>query len=42
MYNTSGSSPTLIDCNFEDNSADYGGGMFNHDGSSPMLTNCSF
>jgi subtilisin-like proprotein convertase family protein len=40
MYNSNGS-PTVTNCSFSGNSADYGGGMFN-DNSSPMVTNCSF
>jgi hypothetical protein len=40
-----GSSPSLTNCSFSGNGADYdygeGGGMSNH-GSSPSLTNCSF
>jgi hypothetical protein len=41
MYNTS-SSPTLTNCAFTSNSADYkGGGMLNYS-SSPTLTNCTF
>jgi parallel beta-helix repeat protein len=41
MYNYGSGSPTLINCTFSDNSADYGGGMRN-DNSSPTLTNCTF
>ena len=41
MYNDE-SSPTLVDCTFEDNFAtDCGGGMYN-DGSSPTLEGCTF
>jgi hypothetical protein len=39
MYNHDNSNPTLTDCTFTDNSADYnGGGMYNHDNSNPSLT----
>jgi parallel beta-helix repeat protein len=42
MYNNS-SSPTLIDCTFENNTADNGGGgMLNADNSSPTLIDCTF
>jgi pectin methylesterase-like acyl-CoA thioesterase len=40
MYNK-GSSPTVIHCVFESNTAVSGGGMYNYD-SSPRLTNCTF
>ena len=40
MWNVS-SSPTLTNCTFTNNSADYGGGMFN-DASNPTLTGCTF
>jgi uncharacterized repeat protein (TIGR01451 family) len=40
MYN-GGSSPTLTDVTFSDNSASYGGGIFNYD-SSPALTDATF
>ena len=36
-----GSSPTVLDCVFSDNTAGLGGGMYNKD-SSPTLTNCTF
>jgi hypothetical protein len=36
----SGSSPTVTNCTFSGNSADYGGGMFNTNNSSPTVTNC--
>ena len=36
------SSPTVTNCTFSDNSADYGGGMFNSNSSSPIVTNCTF
>ena len=42
MYNVSSSSPSLINCTFTENSANYGGGMFNNDNSSPTLTDCAF
>ena len=42
MYNLA-SSPTLINCTFRNNTAEYkGGGMCNADYSSPTLTNCTF
>jgi len=41
MYN-SGSSPTVTNCTFSVNTANYGGGMFNYLSSSPTVTNCSF
>ncbi len=41
MYN-SGSSPTVTNCMFRNNSAVYGGGMFNNNASHPMVTNCTF
>jgi hypothetical protein len=40
MFNDS-SSPTLTNCAFTGNSADYGGGMFNY-ASDPPLTDCTF
>jgi hypothetical protein len=40
MYNLS-SSPTVTDCIFTANTANYGGGMFNVN-SSPTITNCIF
>ena len=40
IYNYEGS-PTLTNCTFSGNSADYGGGMCNYSGS-PTLTNCTF
>jgi len=48
MFNTGGlvgdgSSPTLANCTFVDNSAyRYGGGMYNDRHSSPTLTSCAF
>jgi parallel beta-helix repeat protein len=42
MYNTSGS-PTVSNCTFSGNSADYGGGgMINEADSRPTVTNCTF
>ena len=41
MFNY-GSSPTVTNCTFSGNSADYGGGMCNWDESSPTITNCNF
>jgi len=40
LYNVSGS-PTLTNCTFSGNSADYGGGMYNTSNSSPAVTNCT-
>jgi hypothetical protein len=40
MYNDE-SSPTLTNCTFTDNSADYGGGMYNNQ-SGPNVSNCTF
>ncbi|MCK4343343.1 MAG: right-handed parallel beta-helix repeat-containing protein [Phycisphaerae bacterium] len=34
--------PTLVNCTFADNAAEYGGGMSNRYGSSPTLINCTF
>ena len=43
MYNDNSSSPTLTNCTFTSNSADYyGGGMSNDSASSPTLTDCNF
>jgi parallel beta-helix repeat protein len=36
------SSPTVTDCNFINNSAGNGGGMYNHSDSNAIVTNCSF
>jgi fibronectin type 3 domain-containing protein len=41
MYNED-SSPTISNCTFSGNAADYGGGMFNYAGSNPVLINCTF
>jgi hypothetical protein len=42
MYNSS-SSPSLIDCIFQSNSASFeGGGLFNFGGSQPIVANCIF
>ena len=40
MYNTN-SSPTVANCTFSGNTADYGGGMCNY-AASPTVTNCTF
>jgi len=40
MYNKSGS-PTVTNCTFSGNLADYGGGMYNESGN-PMVINCIF
>ena len=42
MHNVNGSSPTIINCTFNDNSAYDGGGMHNYDSSSPSITDCTF
>ncbi|MBU0639674.1 MAG: hypothetical protein KKB50_12480 [Planctomycetes bacterium] len=43
MYNYSGSSPLLIDCTFDGNTAtNYGGGIFNDNGCNPTLVDCRF
>jgi len=42
MYSDLFSSPTLANCIFAGNSAEYGGGMANRVYSSPTLTNCTF
>ncbi len=41
MYNN-GSSPTLSNCTFSENSAKYGGGMLNTTLAEPTLTGCTF
>jgi predicted outer membrane repeat protein len=41
VYNSWGS-PTLYNCTFAGNFAEYGGGMYNSDGASPLLTDCIF
>ena len=41
MYNDTGS-PTVTNCTFSGNSAEYSGGMFNYTRSSPTVTNCAF
>ena len=41
MSNLYSSNPTLTNCTFTSNLADYGGGMYNSS-SSPTLTNCTF
>ena len=43
MLNDNGSSPTVTNCAFSGNLAEYlGGGMYNDDRSSPTVTNCAF
>jgi hypothetical protein len=37
-----GSSPTVTNCSFADNSAIWGGGMHNRDNSNPTVTHCRF
>ncbi len=41
MNNNFGSNPTVTNCTFSGNTADFGGGMYN-DGSSSTVTNCTF
>jgi len=41
MYNV-GSSPTITNCKFIGNTADFGGGMYNRIASNPTLINCIF
>ena len=41
MYNTE-SSPTVANCTFSGNTAEYGGGMCNYNSTSPTVTNCIF
>jgi parallel beta-helix repeat protein len=41
MFNRINSNPTVTNCTFSGNSADFGGGMFNL-GSSPTVANCTF
>ncbi len=42
MWNYDHSNPTVTDCTFSGNSADYGGGMYNVDQSRPTVTRCTF
>ena len=42
MLNEGASSPTVTNCTFRDNHAQYGGGMVNENHSSPTVTNCTF
>jgi hypothetical protein len=42
MYNSWMSNPTLTNCTFSSNSAQYGGGMYNDSWSSPTINNCTF
>jgi predicted outer membrane repeat protein len=42
MYNMHGSSPTLTNVTFTNNSAGSGGGMSNYNSSNPVLTNVTF
>jgi len=42
VFNSTGSSPTLIDCTFRENTADASAGMYNSDWSAPTLINCTF
>ncbi|MHC4758058.1 MAG: S8 family serine peptidase, partial [Planctomycetota bacterium] len=41
LYNNYNSNPVLINCEFNNNSASYGGGLYNYCGM-PTLTNCAF
>ena len=41
MYLVNNAHPTITNCTFTNNTADYGGGMFNYS-SSPTLINCTF
>ena len=41
MYNDS-SSPTVANCTFSGNTANWGGGMYNTNNSSPTVENCTF
>ncbi|WP_460640247.1 choice-of-anchor Q domain-containing protein, partial [Larkinella harenae] len=42
MYN-SGSSPTVVNCSFQQNTAiESGGGLYNENNSNPILINCNF
>lgn len=42
MLSYDNSSPTVTNCRFSGNTADYGDGMANDTSSSPTLTNCTF
>ncbi|MCH8819532.1 MAG: TonB C-terminal domain-containing protein, partial [Acidobacteria bacterium] len=43
MFNTTSASPTVANCVFVANSANFGGGgMYNRDHSSPLVTGCAF
>ena len=42
MYIHTNSSPTVTNCTFSGNTADYGGAMYNFGTSSPTVTNCIF
>lgn len=42
MYNDDSSSPTIANCIFDANAADYGAGVYNRFSSAPTLTNCRF
>jgi len=41
MYNFQ-SSPTVNNCVFSDNNANFGGGMLNYENANPTVTNCNF
>lgn len=42
MVNQEGSNPTILNCTFQTNLADFGGGMFNYNSSNPAFINSSF
>jgi len=42
MFNSGGSSPTVTNCSFSDNTASAGGGMYNSGDSNPTVTDCTF
>ena len=42
MASYAGAAPTVSNCIFSNNSADYGGGMANWAGAAPLITNCVF
>jgi hypothetical protein len=42
MYNGESSAPTISNCNFLANTADFGGGMYNFNSAAPIVTSCTF
>jgi parallel beta helix pectate lyase-like protein/dockerin type I repeat protein len=42
IYNYENNNPTVINCTFRGNSANWGGGMCNFDNNSPTVTGCTF